>query len=73
VVVIAERSLPLASLLLLPVVAVGLAERRALQAEREAVERERARAQAAAEAMLRLPLADEDAPRVRFVAGSQRQ
>ncbi len=54
IVVVAERRLPLTPLLLLPVAAVHLAARATLQAERahELAERERARAQAAAEAML---------------------
>jgi len=54
VVVVAERYLALTPLLLLPVVAVDLAGRRAIQAERqhELAERELARAKAAAEAML---------------------
>jgi signal transduction histidine kinase len=54
VAVVAERERALTPLLLLPVVAVGLAGRRALQAERqhELAEREQARARAAAEAML---------------------
>ncbi len=54
VVVTAERHLPLTPLLLLPVAAVYLAASAALRAEREheLAERERARAQAAAETML---------------------
>ena len=54
IVVVAERRLPLAPLLLLPVAAVHLATGAAVRAEREheLAEGERARAQAAAEAML---------------------
>jgi signal transduction histidine kinase len=54
IVVVAERRLPLAPLLLLPVAAVHLATGAAVRAEREheLAEHERARAQAAAEAML---------------------
>jgi len=54
IVVVAEHRLPLAPLLLLPVAAVHLATGAAVRAEREheLAERERARAQAAAEAML---------------------
>jgi signal transduction histidine kinase len=54
IVVVAEHRLPLAPLLLLPVAAVHLATGAAVRAgrEHELAERERARAQAAAEAML---------------------